>query len=59
VLKAFLLLDNKRFHKNASQGWNGRKRTISWHREIDIQRVGKEAQEVQVTVYIGIKWATG
>jgi hypothetical protein len=43
VLKAFLLLDNKRFHKNALQGWNGRKRTISWHREIDIQRVGKEA----------------
>jgi len=25
VLKAFLLLDNKHFHKNASQGWNGRK----------------------------------
>ncbi len=42
VLKAFLLMDDNRFRKNASRGWNGRKRTISWYREIDIQRVRKE-----------------
>jgi hypothetical protein len=43
VLKAFLLMDDNRFRKNDSRGGNGGKRTISWHRDIDIQRAGKEA----------------
>jgi len=43
VLKALLLMDDNRFRKNDSRVWNGGKRTIPWPREIDMQRVGKEA----------------
>jgi hypothetical protein len=37
------MLSSGEASENASRGWNGRKRTISWYRGVGMQRVGKEA----------------